>query len=201
MGFSTRYDPPDSTGHFALVTAPEVSLGLPGPVIELDERGVPTKRATPDQPAYAMLSPVPYMLAVRQCVDSAISLGRFTVLHEALVDTAGPCASVGLRPHSFGSADSVRNARRAAALLTLPAKAIGWSIALRYILEYVAPDSSAPGTFDVQARPRSYPGPGLRSFLLTAAGTLHATAENRPATPSDPAPFECEVDPRVPCWR
>ena len=46
---------------------------------------------------------------------------------------------------------------------------------------------------DVWARPERYGTTGIRSYLLTPSGAIHATPQDRPATRADPSMARCET--------
>ena len=70
----------------------------------------------------------------------------------------------------------------------------GSSYEERYRYAY-RPWFGADGRVDsaaIVARPAVYSVTGLRSYLLTPSGEIHATAQDRPATPMDPLAPACE---------
>ena len=200
-GYTTRYVPPAAGADYRLITTPLSVLALAGPIIELDERGIVTKRDSAQAPAYASFSPVATMHALRACLDSAFAAAGTPppTVHDLVQSRRSPCAPLGLTPY-YGPSEARRTDENAVRV-SLPVGAYGVEVVAFYILEYVPIGARFPRKFDLHARPHHFPSTGLRSYLLTAAGALHATSENRAATPADPGPLECESSVRVACWR
>ena len=201
-GWSWRYVP-SRTGDsgFVLESYPDPPIGLDGPLYLIDESGLLVERERTGAPAMLVTSPVAVMHALRVCIRQALALPRprgsargTSLTLEAIRNLPGsPCPSLGVVAFGgVGAGDSN------AAVIRLPQGALLNDQVTAYTLLYVPKDRTGRA-FDVLARPQYFPGSGVRSYLLTEAGQLHVTAQERAATPADPAPEPCEVDLKAPC--
>ena len=194
----------DAQAHTVTVE-PAPGIGLAGPILSVDERGMLLERAVPGAQPMFIDSPVAILRAVRECLDAASpAVTRATDFYlEKMTFRLGYCDTVdvvgignvsGLDESLTADRDNTvlrRMAGMEARPGVVPAPGItGYGIVL----------VRRPGgaQYDLLARPFSYPIYAVRNYLLSAEGTLHVTAENRAATRSDPPPHRCEQEP-VPC--
>jgi hypothetical protein len=201
-GWNWRYVPTStSPGGFVVETYPDPAIGLEGPLYRIDGSGLLVERERSGAPAMLVTSPVAVMHTLRACIRQALALSRprgstsaTALTLEAIRNLAGSaCPSLGSVAYGgLGAGDSN------AAMIRLPQDALPGDKVTSYTLFYVPRDRSGRA-FDVLARPQTYAGNGVRSYLLTGSGQLHVTTEERAATSADPAPEPCEVDLKTPC--
>jgi hypothetical protein len=201
-GWNWRYVPSStSPGGFVVESYPDPAIGLEGPLYRIDESGLLVERERSGVSAMLVTSPVAAMHTLQACIRQALALPRSrrsasatALTLEAIRNLPGsPCPSLGSVAYGgLGAGDSN------AAMIRLPQDAPPKDKVTSYTLFYV-PRDRTDRAFDVLARPQTYAGNGVRSYLLTGSGQLHVTTEERAATSADPAPQPCEVDLKTPC--
>ena len=202
-GWHWRYTPPSGENGFLLEGYPDPVLGLDGPLFELDTLGLVIQRERPGAPPMLAASPIAAMRQLRECVEFMLALppppgaksSAPMTVYDMRTNKGAPPQCTELRdPPQQGVGAGDLNA----VILFLPQDHLPKDAAMIYSLLYVPRDDGGR-EFDVHARPVSFPGGAVRSYLFTHSGQLHVTAENRAATVSDPAPEACELDLAVAC--
>ena len=209
-GWQWLYRPPTSGDtSFAIEIYPDTSLGFPGPRFVLDSRGLVLSQERPEAPGLIVISPVPALRALRQCIDSAASKarnvwGRAVSLHDINGMDWGPCQPLHLHYVSspMTKDSSIVMTDDNALEIRLPLGIRSDTVSrMSYLVRYEPKGRSPRDGYDLNLRPPNYQPGTIRSYALLNDGSLHATSEHRAATASDPAPMACELDVTVPCPR
>ena len=199
---------PDDAGRvfrYSIRVEPDSLLRKPGPVYLSDETGLLMERVRAGDQASVVASPVQFLSDIRPCVAQlqaerrrrAARTDHWYSAPSAFDAAASTCPDIASRLRERSRPDSATVAvpiheRRGEFLDTagvylvtyIPLDAEGWMFLLR-------------ATPQTGSRYRA----GVRRYLVAADGSLHVTSEQRDATPDDPAPPACEIDPPAPCAR
>jgi hypothetical protein len=175
--------------------APSKNLGIDYPQLELDERGFLTMRDASTAPPHVVASPVPALLALRECVSTAVpSPYRSDPLSlMSLLGTTGPsCATL--------AKQTMRNGDTMELAVRLDSRVAGRdeSPGAQYVVHYL-PRRERPSEGFVLSAESVGVGSPRRHYLVALDGSVHATSESRDATETDPPPEACEADPTIAC--
>jgi hypothetical protein len=177
---------------FLLTMRPESLLNRAGPIIELDGQDVLRIRDLPSLPSRIVSTPVPAMQRLRECLllaGAAIGDDAFKWQHLAeSSEFRHPPVCPDLRVEAAGGPMPDGGPRLYVSMKLPEGGSRIWTeqLSIGYRL-------LAPRRFELYTK--AY----YRDFLLSADGTMHVTAEDRPASTADGPPLPCEMNPGVSC--
>jgi hypothetical protein len=171
-GFVIRYEPDPLTEHT-------------GPIFELDAGDLLVIRESKSAPAKLLTSPLPSLWRMRECLLlAADSIPSDSAAWRSLPSARALrrlCRDVNVRETAAVGPDE----RLFAHFQDRDYGHFSSTLMLYRVL--------APGRFELRANVRT------RKYLLSADGTWHLAPEDRYAEATDPAPLQCEIDPKVAC--